>query len=79
VDVGRDNPDMPIIHACQPRSLRSRLLPTSVSIAPKTNKKYDSLLLLPEGKETDTRDLDDLESDTGNISLCLSSSTETRD
>ena len=39
----------------------------------------DSLLLLPEGKETDTRDLDDLESDTGNISLCLSSSTETRD
>jgi hypothetical protein len=42
-------------------------------------QKGDSLLLLPESKETDTRDLDDLESDTGNISLCLSSSTETRD
>jgi hypothetical protein len=26
-------PDMPIIHACQPRSLRSRLLPETVSIA----------------------------------------------
>lgn len=45
----------------------------------KKKLRYDSLLLLPEGKETDTRDLDDLESDTGNISLCLSSSTETRD
>jgi hypothetical protein len=42
-------------------------------------REHDLLLLLPEGEETDTRDLDDLESDTGNISLCLSSSTETRD
>jgi hypothetical protein len=72
-------PDMPIIHACQPRSLRSRLLPDIVSRDQTHCIRCHSLLLLPEGEETDTRDLDDLESDTGNISLCLSSSTETRD
>lgn len=36
----------------------------------------DSLLLLPESKETDTRDLDDLEADTGNVTLGLSAATE---
>ena len=35
------------------------------------------LLLLPESKERDTGDLDNLESDTGNISLSLTLSTET--
>lgn len=35
------------------------------------------LLLLPEGEETDTRDLDDLEADTGNITLGLALATET--
>lgn len=37
------------------------------------------LLLLPESKKTDTSNLDDLESDTRNITLSLSSSTETGD
>ena len=37
------------------------------------------LLLLPESEETDTRDLDDLETDTGNITLGLAATTETRD
>jgi len=35
------------------------------------------LLLLPEGGETDTGDLDDLETDTGNITLGLTLATET--
>ena len=59
--------------------LRSGLLPACQHGVLHPGLRGDSLLLLPEGKETDTRDLDDLESDTGNISLCLSSSTETRD
>ena len=37
------------------------------------------LLLLPEGEETDTRHLDDLEPDTGNITLGFTATTETRD
>ena len=36
------------------------------------------LLLRPQGKETDTRDLDDLETHTGNITLGLTTATETR-
>lgn len=35
------------------------------------------LLLLPESKQGDTRDLDDLETDTGNITLGLTLATET--
>jgi hypothetical protein len=35
------------------------------------------LLLLPQSQETDTRDLDDLETDTGNITLGLALATET--
>lgn len=35
------------------------------------------LLLLPESKERDTRDLDDLETDTGDITLGLALATET--
>jgi hypothetical protein len=35
------------------------------------------LLLLPQGAETDTRDLDDLETHTGNITLGLALATET--
>ena len=35
------------------------------------------LLLLPQSGETDTRDLDDLETDTGNITLGLALATET--
>jgi len=35
------------------------------------------LLLLPQSHETDTRDLDDLEADTGNITLGLALATET--
>ena len=37
------------------------------------------LLLLPQGEETDTRDLDDLEADTGNITLSLTPATEAGD
>ena len=37
------------------------------------------LLLLPESEQADARDLDDLEADTGNITLGLSAATETRD
>ena len=37
------------------------------------------LLLLPQGEKADTRDLDDLEADTGNITLGLAATTETRD
>lgn len=37
------------------------------------------LLLLPEGEETDTRDLDNLEANTGNITLGLARATETGD
>ena len=37
------------------------------------------ILLLPESKKTDTGDLDDLETDTGNITLCLAATTEARD
>ena len=36
------------------------------------------LLLLPEGEKADTRHLDDLETDTRNITLGLSTATETR-
>lgn len=39
----------------------------------------NSLLLLPESEETDTGDLDDLEADTGNVTLGLSATTETGD
>jgi hypothetical protein len=35
------------------------------------------LLLLPQGEQTDTGNLDDLESDTGNITLGLALTTET--
>jgi len=35
------------------------------------------LLLLPQSGETDTGDLDDLETDTGNITLGLALTTET--
>ena len=35
------------------------------------------LLALPQSKETNTRNLDDLETDTRNITLCLSATTET--
>lgn len=35
------------------------------------------LLLLPQSKQTDTRDLDDLETNTGNITLGLALTTET--
>ena len=35
------------------------------------------LLLLPESEQTDTGDLNDLEADTGNITLCLTLATET--
>lgn len=35
------------------------------------------LLLLPESQQTDTRDLDDLETNTGNITLGLALTTET--
>jgi hypothetical protein len=38
-----------------------------------------NLLLLPEGKQTNTRDLNDLESDTRNITLSLATTTETGD
>jgi hypothetical protein len=34
------------------------------------------LLLLPQSEETDTGDLDDLEANTGNITLCLALATE---
>ena len=37
------------------------------------------LLLLPQSEEADTRDLDDLEADTGNITLGLATATETGD
>ena len=37
------------------------------------------LLLLPQSKETDTRHLDDLETNTGNITLGLTTATEARD
>ena len=37
------------------------------------------LLLLPESKKTDTGDLDDLETDTGNITLRLTPATEAGD
>ena len=37
------------------------------------------LLLLPESKKADTRDLDDLEADTGDITLGLTTTTETGD
>ena len=37
------------------------------------------LLLLPERQETDTRDLDDLEADTRNITLSLTPATEAGD
>lgn len=50
-----------------------------VSTAPQRNSQSNSLLLLPESKKTDTSNLDDLESDTRNITLSLSSSTETGD
>lgn len=37
------------------------------------------LLLLPQGEKADTRHLDDLEADTGNITLGLAATTETGD
>ena len=37
------------------------------------------LLLLPESKKADTRDLDDLETNTGDITLSLTPATETGD
>ena len=41
--------------------------------------KIAYLLLLPQGEKADTRDLDDLEADTGNITLGLATATETGD
>ena len=41
--------------------------------------KVPHLLLLPESQQTDTRDLDDLETDSGNITLSLTPATETGD
>jgi hypothetical protein len=41
--------------------------------------QHSHLLLLPQRKETDTRDLDDLEADTGNITLGLAATTEAGD
>lgn len=59
--------------------LRSRLLPiSSANKLYRARKRGCSLLLLPESEQTNPSNLDDLESHTGNISLCLSSSTETR-
>ena len=43
------------------------------------SSKATHLLLLPEGEKADTRDLDDLEADTGNITLGLATATETGD
>ena len=37
------------------------------------------LLLRPQSEKTDTRDLDDLEADTRNITLGLAATTEARD
>ena len=37
------------------------------------------LLLLPQSEQTNTRNLHNLESDTGNITLGLTTATETRD
>lgn len=59
----------------QMRRLRTGLLPASQH----KFKNLNSLLLLPESKETNTGDLDDLETDTGDISLGLSATTETGD
>jgi hypothetical protein len=42
-------------------------------------RQHAHLLLLPQRKETDTRDLDDLEADTGNITLGLTATTEAGD
>lgn len=48
-----------------------------VSINARETTASYSLLLLPESEETDTGDLDDLEADTGNVTLGLSATTET--
>lgn len=50
-----------------------------LSTESQSDKDGNSLLLLPESKKTDTGNFDDLESDTWNISLGLSTSTETGD
>jgi hypothetical protein len=43
------------------------------------NQSTAYLLLLPESKQTNPGNLDDLEPDTGNITLGLATTTETRD
>ena len=45
----------------------------------KLNRGNNSLLLLPESEQTHTRHLDNLETHTGDITLGLSATTETRD
>lgn len=68
----------PMIHANAKRELR---VPNffSFSINPKARclRAGLLLLLLPQGEQTDTRDLDNLETDTGDITLGLALATET--
>jgi hypothetical protein len=45
----------------------------------KRETKHTNLLLLPERSKTDTGDLDDLEADTGDITLGLAATTEAGD
>lgn len=57
--------------SCQNCDVTS-LSPTRIPLRPRL-----LLLLLPEGKQTDAGNLDDLESNTGNITLGLALATET--
>lgn len=41
--------------------------------------KYTDLLLLPQGEKANTRDLNDLKANSGNITLGLATTTEARD
>ena len=43
------------------------------------NAECTDLLLLPQSQQANTRDLDNLEADTGNITLSLAAATETGD
>lgn len=64
--------------ASSPTPIKSHSVTPSVAFCFCTRLRAGLLLLLlPQSEQTDTRDLDDLETDTGNITLGLALTTET--
>ncbi len=73
-------PCLPIFKSTGPRRLNLGYHSCTITRLPFSCTRLRTgllLLLLPQSHQTDTRDLDDLETDTGNITLGLTLTTET--